>query len=104
MTWKQLNSHSMLVTLFAKIRETQKKEQGITRKSSTKQTAQSKESTDIISSNSVSFYTVIAFSLNKKPRTNPTITQSYHHCPHMLTMAAVLDDILFISVAKRKLN
>ena len=46
----------------------------------------------------------IAFSLNKKLTINPTITQAYHHCPYMLTMARVLGDILFISVAKGKLN
>lgn len=61
MTWKQLSSRSMIVTLLAKIRETQKREKGAIRRSSTKQTAQSKESIDVISSNSASFYTVHSF-------------------------------------------
>lgn len=41
MTWKQLSSRSMIVNLLAKIRETQKREKGVIRRSSTKQTAQS---------------------------------------------------------------
>lgn len=60
MTWKQLSSHFKIVAPLAKIRGTQKREKEIIRRS-TKQRVPSKESIDVISSNSVSFHTVHSF-------------------------------------------
>lgn len=51
-----------------------------------------------------SIYGYMAFRHNKRPVTNPAITHPYHCYPHRLTVAGLLDDIVFITVTKAKLN
>lgn len=51
-----------------------------------------------------SIYCYIAFRHNKRPVINPAITQPYHCYTHRLTVAGLLDDIVFITVTKAKFN
>lgn len=102
-TWKQLSSHSTIVTLLAKIKRNTHKKGNRNYWKQQYKANRTKQSIDVISSNSVLLYSAL---LSASIKSQFLILQlpNLIAIAHMLTMARVLDDILFISVAKGKFN